>query len=75
MKFSTSLVPLLLGSVAASSIPARGLSWPGQSVVATEDKTQVPGDNPLTFCNGNHADDILVLDHVNLSPNPPEAYV
>jgi len=31
----------------------------------------VPGDNPLTYCKANHDDDILVLEKVDLTPNPP----
>ncbi|KAH8800925.1 putative Phosphatidylglycerol/phosphatidylinositol transfer protein [Xylogone sp. PMI_703] len=74
MKFTPSVVTLLLSSVAASrGLSERSLNWPSQSIVAQEDKVPVPGDNPLTYCNASHDDDILVLEHVNLTPNPPAA--
>ncbi|RFU29737.1 hypothetical protein B7463_g6614, partial [Scytalidium lignicola] len=74
MKFTSNVVTLLLSTVVASrGLSAGGFSWPGQSVVAQEDKVPIPGDNPLTYCNANHDDDILILDHVNLTPNPPAA--
>ena len=35
----------------------------------------MPGDNPLKFCKKDHGDDLLVLEKVDLSPNPPVKYV
>jgi len=68
MKFSLSLITLLLSSLVASE----GLSlFGGQKVL--DETTKVPGDNPLSYCQAEHSDDILVLDHVNLDPNPPSA--
>jgi hypothetical protein len=34
----------------------------------------VPGDNPLEFCD-DPKDYLLQIDKVDLTPNPPEAYV
>jgi len=68
MKFSLSLITLLLSTLVASE----GLSFfGGQKVLG--DGAAVPGDNPLSYCQAEHGDDLLILDHVNLTPNPPEA--
>ncbi len=70
MKFSLSLITLLLSGLVASE----GFSFlGGQKPLG--DGEAVPGDNPLTYCKADHSDDLLVLDHVNLTPNPPKAYV
>jgi hypothetical protein len=71
MKFSLSLITLLLSSLVASE----GLSFSFGGQKPLGDGEAVPGDNPLTYCKAEHGDDILVLDHVNLTPNPPQAYV
>jgi len=68
MKLSLSLVTVFLSTFVASE----GLSLFGSQKVLDE-ATKVPGDNPLSFCQAEHADDLLVLDHVNLDPNPPAA--
>ena len=66
MKLSLSLVSLLFSTLVASE----GLSlFGGQKVLG--DGAAVPGDNPLTYCKAEHADDLLILDHINLTPNPP----
>ena len=70
MKISTSLLALFLSSLVA----AEGLSFnpfSGQKPLAGERAT-VPGDSPLTYCNGEHDDDLLVIEYINLDPNPPE---
>ncbi|CZR62456.1 probable phosphatidylglycerol/phosphatidylinositol transfer protein [Phialocephala subalpina] len=68
MKLPLSLASLLLSTFVA----AEGLSlFGGQKVL--DEATKVPGDNPLNYCAAEHSDDILVLDHVNLNPNPPSA--
>lgn len=68
MKFSTSIASLLLSTLVASE----GLSlFGGQKALG--DGAAVPGENPLSFCKASHDDDILILDHVNLTPNPPSA--
>lgn len=41
-----------------------------QASLLVADK-KVPGDNPLSFCSENPADDILQIDEVTLIPNPP----
>ena len=70
MKFSLSIVTWLLSTVVTS----KSLSFlGGQKVLG--DGENVPGENPLSYCQADHSDDILVLDHVNLTPNPPHAHV
>lgn len=71
MKLSLSLITWLLSSLVASE--GLSFSFGGQKSLA--DGEAVPGNNPLSYCKAEHDDDLLVLDHVNLTPNPPEAYV
>jgi hypothetical protein len=69
MKVSTTFLALLLSSLVA----AEGLSFnlfSDQKPLAGE-RVAVPGDSPLTYCKGEHDDDLLVIDHINLDPNPP----
>jgi hypothetical protein len=68
MKLSLSAATLLLCTLVASE----GLSFFGNGQKVLGDGEAVPGSNPLTYCQKEHQDDILILDHVNLSPNPPE---
>ncbi|RDW92105.1 putative phosphatidylglycerol transfer protein [Coleophoma crateriformis] len=68
MKLSTSLIALCLSTVVSSE----GLSLFGSgSQKAFTDDINVPGDNPLRYCKPEHGSDILKLEIVNLSPNPP----
>ena len=71
MKLSLSIVSLALSTI----VSADGLSFLGKGQKVLGDGEAVPGTNPLTYCQKDHKDDILVLDHVNLSPNPPEKFV
>jgi hypothetical protein len=66
MRFST--VATLLS---ASLAPVSALVFPAQTKVG--DDLSVPGDNPLTYCNADRADDILTITNVDLTPNPPLA--
>ncbi|ESZ95695.1 putative Phosphatidylglycerol/phosphatidylinositol transfer protein [Sclerotinia borealis F-4128] len=71
MKFSISVLTLLFSS---SLVAAEGLSLFGNGQKVLDDKGgAVPGINPLTYCKADHSSDILQLDHVNLTPNPPTA--
>ena len=36
-------------------------------------KEPVPGDNPLSYCEGSAESQFLTIEHVNLVPNPPKA--
>jgi hypothetical protein len=68
MKFSTSFITLLLSSFVA----AEGLFGILSQKPLSGERVAVPGDSPLTYCKAEHDDDLLIIDHVNLSPNPPE---
>lgn len=66
MRVASVLVTAFCAVFAAAS-PA---AWvPGQ--VALQQDYKVPGDNPLHFC-GDPAEDILKIEKVDLSPNPPQ---
>ncbi|KAG0649358.1 Phosphatidylglycerol phosphatidylinositol transfer [Hyphodiscus hymeniophilus] len=67
MKITLSILTLLLSTLVASD----GLSFFGGAQKALGDGAAVPGDNPLTYCKKDHDDDLLVLEKVNLTPNPP----
>lgn len=72
MKFSAGLITLLFSTLVA----ADGLSFFSNGQKVLEEKGgPVEGANPLTYCKKDHSSDILKLDHVNLDPNPPTAYV
>lgn len=50
-------------------------SWLGNDQVALQDnELAVPGKNPLVYC-AKPDDYILSIESVDLSPNPPQAYV
>lgn len=71
MKLSSSILTLLLSTLVA----ADGLSFfGGGAQKALGDGEAIPGDNPLTYCKKDHSDDLLVLEKVDLSPNPPVKY-
>jgi len=38
-----------------------------------DDDLDVPGKNPLKFCNADRDDDLITIDEVVLTPNPPQA--
>lgn len=59
----------------AASASARNVFRPeGQSLVK-RDEFDVPGENPLKFCEPDRGEDLITIDEVILAPNPPEAYV
>lgn len=68
MKLRTTFIPLLLSTFATYS----SASLFGGSQHVLEDKSSVPGDNPMVFCQDT-SDYILTIDCVDLSPNPPKA--
>ena len=70
MRLSATVVALLTAS-------ANGLGlWQSddQSVII-KDELDVPGESPLQFCEATRDQDLVVIEKVDLSPNPPEAYV
>jgi len=64
MKLTTCVVALSLSTFAAAGF--------FDQQIVLDDKPNVPGDNPLTFCQATD-DYLLQIDYVNLSPNPPQA--
>lgn len=71
MKLITALTPLLFSSLVVS----RSLSLFGDSPTTYDESLKIPGDNPLEYCQASHESDLVTIDHVNLTPNPPKAYV
>ncbi|KAM7195674.1 ML domain containing protein [Naviculisporaceae sp. PSN 640] len=69
MRFSAPLIALLATSANALSI-YRGDE---QSTITGDDPLDVPGENPLKFCEADRAKDHIIIDSVILTPNPPEA--
>jgi len=65
MKLSICLLSFALSSLATALFPG------SQEIIL--DDTKVPGDNPLYYCTGSPSDDLLIVEHVNLIPNPPVA--
>jgi hypothetical protein len=66
----TRVVPLLAFTLSAS---ARSSFFGGNTQqTLNADKLQVPGENPLKFCDPPY-DYILDIRQVDLTPNPPEA--
>ena len=63
------LASLLLSVVLTATVCA-GLN--GNQISVKEDSVEVPGENPLFFCS-NPPTDILEIDSIDLSPNPPIA--
>jgi len=72
MKLSISIFSLVLSAIVSSSSLPFSL---GGAQKTLGDGEPVPGDNPLKFCKKDHGDDLLVLEKVDLSPNPPVKYV
>lgn len=68
MKLSTTFTPLLLSIVVTPGFA----SFFGANQHVLEDKPNVPGDNPMVFCQ-DISKYILTIDYVDLSPNPPKA--
>ncbi|MCJ1260305.1 Phosphatidylglycerol/phosphatidylinositol transfer protein [Lobaria immixta] len=65
MKFTATLLTLLFASLAAST----SLFGSSQTILADDD-VDVPGKNPLKFCQAND-NYLLTIDFVDLTPNPP----
>lgn len=70
MRFNVACVAALAGI--ASALP--GWFGDAQEVVAFDDDKKVPGENPLTYCDASHPNDIIEITKVDLLPNPPAAY-
>ena len=59
----------------STSVSAAAFGWtPGNDQVHLKEEFNVPGANPLLFCE-DPKDNSLTIDNVDLDPNPPKAYV
>ncbi|KAI0447541.1 phosphatidylinositol transfer protein [Xylaria telfairii] len=58
-------------ALSASNLVSAG-SWFGTGDVSVNDAQKVPGDSPLQFCDKDHQEDTVLIEKVDLSPNPPE---
>ncbi|KAH6895312.1 ML domain-containing protein [Thelonectria olida] len=69
MRFST-----VTACLATCLAPAAALSvFNGKApAIAVDDDLKIPGDSPLELCKGDHAADLVVIDRVDLAPNPPQ---
>jgi len=67
MRFSASAIALVVAAASALSIRTDG-----QSLIRGDD-FDVPGQSPLKFCEADRANDIITIDEVILTPNPPQA--
>jgi len=61
-----------LAALSASNLVSAG-SWFGASDVTVNEAQKVPGESPLRFCDGDRSQDIVHIEKVDLSPNPPMA--
>jgi hypothetical protein len=68
MKLSLSILTLLCTSFVTAELSLFG----GQKVLGDR-VAPVKGNNPMSYCQVSHDDDLLVLDSVDLTPNPPVA--
>jgi hypothetical protein len=71
MKFSAILALVYISAVSARSTWLGGNSQDQDLLRPTLD-LKVPGKNPLDFCS-DPSDDLLIIENVDLDPNPPEA--
>ena len=71
-----SVATLLLAAPLVSAASLSSFFDPSQATIRGDPVKEPPvnGKNPLEFCDDpeNH---ILQIDHVDLDPNPPKAYV
>jgi hypothetical protein len=69
--YKMKLSALLAIVFAGSSLAAFGWSSSSEQLPLADD-LNVPGKNPLLFCE-DPAKDILIIKNVDLDPNPPKA--
>ncbi|KAL2016644.1 hypothetical protein VTK56DRAFT_3224 [Thermocarpiscus australiensis] len=69
MRLSTVVIALAATSAHALNVFRRE---EGQSIIAGDD-LDVPGQNPLKFCSADRDHDLITIENVSLTPNPPQA--
>ncbi|KHO00591.1 phosphatidylglycerol / phosphatidylinositol transfer protein [Metarhizium album ARSEF 1941] len=52
--------------------PLSAIVWLAACLPAAADSLKVPGDSPLEFCNANRDHDVVQIERVDISPNPPQ---
>jgi len=72
MKFFTLAATTLLATTVSARSSLTSANFKQPALAPLDDNTKVPGDNPLAHCQ-DPKDDILDLQSVDLSPNPPKA--
>lgn len=70
---ASALLALFLSLPLALAAPAYG-QYDAQTPIDVSGAVSVPGENPLTFCD-DPGKDILTIERVDLTPNPPVPYV
>ncbi|RKU47500.1 Phosphatidylglycerol/phosphatidylinositol transfer protein [Coniochaeta pulveracea] len=60
-------------ALACGLAPASALNRFRRDQISVTDDLDVPGDSPLKYCDSNRGDDIISIQSVDLTPNPPEA--
>jgi hypothetical protein len=56
-----------------STASAASLNFFGSDNAVVREDLKVPGKSPLEFCPADHSKDVLTIESVELSPNPPLA--
>ncbi|KAK3991306.1 putative Phosphatidylglycerol/phosphatidylinositol transfer protein precursor [Cladorrhinum sp. PSN332] len=69
MRFSTTIIAI----AAAATTNALSVFRGDEQSVILGDPLEVPGQNPLKYCDADRGDDIINIEKVTLTPNPPEA--
>lgn len=67
------LTPVLLTLFLSCVALSNSLSLFSSDQHMLDDRLAVPGDNPLYYCEPAIEENILLVDYVDLEPNPPEA--
>lgn len=67
------LSAISLAVLGVASATARSVF--GGTQATLDDDLKIPGDSPLELCPKDHSSDILTITKVDLTPNPPLAYV
>ncbi|CAM1511263.1 Fc.00g087760.m01.CDS01 [Cosmosporella sp. VM-42] len=69
MRFST-----VAACLSACLAPTAALSiFNGNADVIVNEDLKIPGESPLELCPGEHKEDLVVIESVDLLPNPPKA--
>lgn len=71
MRVHASLI--LAAAAAAVSAASRGLFSDAQQSLVAQDELVVPGNSPLKFCAADRSEDLVIIEQVDLTPNPPES--